>query len=409
MADDERMPDPELFSKGPLRLAARLLGPGDLRADEAQLNWLREYAQTGDPVADAVVAMINSMPRGEGRALFERALTEGIGSIEDPPPALSDFFRDAAATPYWVDFGRIDRGARAITRTGLLGMFPLGDMSLMGGYLASRAVKTLVGTGDLEHTAARRLAETGSWWIDITTPGALRRGGAGEQAALRVRLVHAHVRDAMNRREDWDYEAWDRPVNQVQTVGTLLLFSLVFLLGTQMLGIRYSDAERADVMHLWRYVGWLMGVDEGLLPAGVDDGWRLLWLLAATEFIPDDDSKRLAKALLSEHGNLGTGLGPLAGVVGGVNLRVHAAISRMLIGGTNADILGLPRSRVTQAAVLGFSAATFAVETARRRVPGATRLQERLGRFTRNILLSQADRMPDVDRGYTRPMAQDAA
>lgn len=404
MTDDDRLPDPELFATGPLRRAMQSSAGGDLRADAAQLARLRRFAQADDPRADAVVAMMHALPRGEGRALFEQALTSGIASIGDPPAPLADFFHDVEATPYWVDFARIDRGARTIIRTGLLGMFPLGDMSLMGGYLASRAVKTLVGTGDLEHTAARRLAETASWWIDVTTPGALRPNGTGAQAALRIRLVHAFVRDAMNRRDDWDYDAWDRPVNQVQTVGTLLLFSLVFLVGTQLLGIRYTPQEREDVMHLWRYVGWLMGVDDELLPANESDAWRLLWLLAATEFIPDDDSRRLAKALLAQNAGIGAGLGPLSGVVGSASVSLHAAISRMLLGSSNADYLGLPHNRLTDAAVRGIAAVTFAAETARMRLPGATLLQRKVGELTRSRYLAQVSKMLPLDRSYSRPL-----
>ncbi|MPY79187.1 MAG: DUF2236 domain-containing protein [Actinophytocola sp.] len=404
MTDHERLPDPELFATGRLQRAVRLAGNRDLRADAAQLARLRQFAQADDPLADAVVAMIHAMPRGEGRKLFEQALADGIDSIDNPPEPLADFFRDVEATPYWVDFDRIDNGARSIIRTGLLGMFPLGDMSLMGGYLASRAVKTLVSTGDLEHTAARRLAETASWWIDVTTPGSLRPQGEGMRAALRIRLVHAFVRDAMNRRDDWDYDAWDRPVNQVQTVGTLLLFSLVFLLGTQLLGIRYTLREREDVMHLWRYVGWLMGVDDELLPGSEADAWRLLWLLATTEFIPDEDSKRLANALLAQNANIGAGLGPLSGVVGSASVSLHAAISRMLIGSSNADYLGLPRNRLTDAAVRGIAAATFVTETARMRVPGATRLQQKIGELTRSRYLAQVSKMLPLDRSYSRSM-----
>lgn len=400
----ERLPDPELFTRGPLRLAARLLGTGDLRADGAQLRRLRTFAQADDPLADAVVRMFAARPRRDGRALFERALAHGIAALNDPPDELWEFFHEVERTPYWVDIDRIERGARTITRTGLVGMIPLGDMSLMGGYLASRAVKTLVGTGDLEHTAARRLAETATWWIDITTPGALRPGETGYACALRVRLVHAHVRSAMNRRDDWDYAAWDRPVNQVQTAGTLLLFSLVFLLGTQLLGVRYTRREREDVLHLWRYVGWLMGVDDELLPGGEDDAWRLMWLLAATEFIPDEDSKRLAKVLLEQNADIGRRLGPLSGVVGKAAVSVHASISRMLLGKSNADYLGLPNHRITSAAVLGLAAANFAAETARRRLPGATVLQERLGALSRKQYLAQVRKAMPLEGDHRRAM-----
>lgn len=404
--EPERVPDPELFSRGPLRMATRLLRVGDLRADGQQLQRLRAFAQAEDPLADAVVARLRREP--QARELFERGLRRGVEAIPEAPDELWEFFHEVERTPYWVDLESIDRGARTIIRTGLVGMIPLGDMSLMGGYLASRAVKTLVGTGDLEHAAARRLAETATWWIDVTTPGALRPHADGYAAALRVRLLHAHVRAAMNRRDDWDYVAWDRPVNQVQTAGTLLLFSQVFLLGTQMLGVRYTQRERDDVLHLWRYVGWLMGVDDELLPANEHDAWRLLWLLAATEFIPDEDSRRLATVLLEQNALIGQGLGPLSRPVGSAAVHLHAAVSRMLLGKSNADYLGLPTPRLASAAIVGLAAANFAAETARRRLPGATAMQERVGRLVRRQYLAQVRKAMPLDRSYSPPTRVEA-
>lgn len=401
---NDRLPDPELFRQGGLRFAAKMFGPGDLRATGQQVGWLRRFAQAEDPLADDVVAMVRRLPAGEGRVLFEQALTQGVDSLDDPPPELAAFFRAVDATPYWVDHARLERGARAITRTGLLGLFPLGDMSLMGGYLASRATKSLVGTGAIERTASRRLVETATWWIDVTTPGALRPRAEGYASALRVRLVHAHVRAAMNRRDDWDYAAWDRPVNQVQTAGTLLLFSLVYVLGMQLLGVRYSDRERADILHLWRYVGWLMGVDEELLPAEEEDAWRLLWLLATTEFIPDDDSRRLAAALLESHADVGRGRGVAGKVLSHVSVRVHSSISRLVLGKANADFLGLPNDPVAQGAVLAAAAANFAAETVRQWVPGATILQERIGSAGRRQYAARLGKIFRTDPTYARHM-----
>lgn len=401
---DERLPDPELFRHGAFRLANKLWVDGDLRAQASQVRWLREFAQVEDPLADAVVALFHELPKGAGRGLFERALAEGIDSLPDPPAPLVAFFRSVESTPYWVDADRVDRGARAIVRTGLLGLFPLGDMSLMGGYLASRATKALVGTGEIEYLASRRLVETATWWIDVTTPGNLGRGEPGYASALRVRLVHAHVRAAMNDRADWDYDAWDRPVNQVQTTGTLLLFSLVFVFGTQLLGVRYSERERGDILHLWRYVGWLMGIDEELLPATEEDAWRLLWLLAVTEFEPDDDSRRLAGALLRSHEGVGPGRGAIGKVLSHVSVRVHSSISRLVLGKTNADFLELPNDPVAQGAVLVAAAANFAVETVRRRVPGATMVAERVGRAGRELYVARLGRIFDTDRSYGRHM-----
>ncbi len=50
-----------------------------------------------------------------------------------------------------------------------------------------------------------------------------------------------------------------------------------------------------------------MGVDEALLPATETDGWRLFWLMAATELDPDEDSRTLADALTRSSGLAATG------------------------------------------------------------------------------------------------------
>ncbi|MFF0149534.1 uncharacterized protein DUF2236 [Amycolatopsis sulphurea] len=385
-----------LFRQGAFGLVARARGGSARKVDEAQIVRLREFAQRQDRLADDVVEWL---PRDRrGRELVNRALAEGIGRVEQAPDELRAFFTHVEGTPYWVDAERLDRGARAITRAGLLGLFPLGDLSLMGGYFASRATKSLVGTGEIEHRTVHRLFETAAWWIDVTTPGALVRHGEGYQAALRIRLVHAQVRRAMNRRADWDYESWDRPVNEVQSAGTLLLFSLVYLAGAELLGVRYSAQERADVLHLWRYVGWLVGVPGELLPADEDDAWRLLWLLAATEFIPDDDTKRLAKALVASHTAIGNGRGAAGWVLAQVNVRVHASISRLVLGRANADYLGLPDDPIAQTAVVLGAGANFVAETVRPFVPGATALQERLGDLGRRRYRQRLNELMGRDR-----------
>src|SRR5690242_16445975 len=127
------MDEPELFGQGGFRLGKWLFIEGDIRGDERQVARLREFAQVQDQRADDVVAWMARQPKGQGRRLFEDALKTGNAASEP----LKAFFEQVNAKPYWVDDERLDRGAKAITRAGLLGLFPLGDMSLMGGYLAS--------------------------------------------------------------------------------------------------------------------------------------------------------------------------------------------------------------------------------------------------------------------------------
>jgi hypothetical protein len=278
-------------------------------------------------------------------------------------------------------------------RTGLVGIgLALPGLALTGGYLASKADKPLVRTGDLRRMAPRRLNETATWYVDVTSPGGLDRFAPGFTGTLRVRLMHAMVRAAMNRRADWDYGGWDTPVNQVQLAGTLMLFSLANLAGCQAMGVHFSDRERNAVFHFWRYVGLLMGVHPELVPTCEEDTWRLFWLEADTEFLPDGDSMRLAQAL---HGDRGEGRA--------VELaRAYlSSYSRLILGKSNADRLGLTDNKALQAAVLA-SAAVNRVLEYRHLIPGMTWLSEELGQRARIGLVSRGLTETGGDRSYRR-------
>ena len=67
MSVDERLPEPEVLRTGGFRLATRLYAPGDVRGTRRQLDAFREYAQTADPLADDLVALIERLPDGDER------------------------------------------------------------------------------------------------------------------------------------------------------------------------------------------------------------------------------------------------------------------------------------------------------------------------------------------------------
>ncbi|KIA60713.1 oxygenase MpaB family protein [Nocardia vulneris] len=401
--DNQKLPTPQLFTEFPFKYAVPVLAPGDLSCTAAQRDSFRRFAQAGDSLADDVVAMFKRLPVGEGRRMFEIAVERGIDAVPDAPAELAAFFAQVEADPYWLDRDKIDRGARVVGRTSVWGGIAMGMFALMGGYLASRADKTLVGTGDLDAMAPRRLAETTQWWLDVTTPGGLARNAVGYKSVLRVRLMHALVRAGMNRRPDWDYDAWDHPVNQVLTVGTLGLFSMANLVGAQALGLRFSPREKDAVFQLWRYVGFLLGIDQEILPTCETDTWRAFWILADTEFIPDADSQRLAQALIPAAGGLfiDNTTAPRR-AVRAVLTSYMVAYSRIILGRSNADFLGLPDSRFFQSAVLATAVVNGALEVPRRFLPGATRFSENLGARVRTRLVRGSIARNGGDRTYAR-------
>jgi hypothetical protein len=250
IARTERLPDPPLLTEFPFTFVTRLLAPGDIRATAGQRDAYLRYTRMGDPAADAVAEMIRRFPTGQGRRMFETAVEKGITAVENPPDELVAFFAQVDAVPYWVDPDQLDLACRVIARTGVLaGFTSLSMAALMGGYLASRVVKTLVRTGNLDRMAPRRIAETTAWFTEVTTPAGLQRFAPGFKSTIRVRLMHAMVRAAMTRRTDWDFAAWDHPVNQSTLAGTIMLFAVANVTGSQALGMHFSHREKDAVYH----------------------------------------------------------------------------------------------------------------------------------------------------------------
>lgn len=254
----------------------------------------------GDRAMDTLLAWMYQAGVGPARGLFEQALEHGIGSLEEAPAPLREFFAEVDAEPEWLDWELLERGIRFTHRTGLVGPFILRDFALMGGYLLSGFNQALVLTGALNKGAGRRIAETGKWWLDCTEPGGLRRFGDGFKTTLRVRLIHALVRRNLPNRPEWDNHKWGLPVNQIDMVATYLAFCVVMLFGVRAMGIPVSRADSRAVMHLWKYAGWLMGVDEDWLVDGEREGLVLLYQTYTTQSPPDWTSKELGRALAQE-------------------------------------------------------------------------------------------------------------
>ena len=176
--------------------------------------------------------------------------------------------------------------------------------SLLGGYRTSAALEPLVRTGRLTgDETLRRIGETTAWWRGVTAPGGLEPGADGWRLALHVRVMHAFVNDHLEKDPTWPWERLGVPINQYDQASTLGVFSTSFLLHARLLGVRVSRADSAAIMHLWSYVGWLMGVDPAWLPRTERVGRRLLYHFLSYDPAPDENSQALATALLDMFGS----------------------------------------------------------------------------------------------------------
>jgi hypothetical protein len=340
-----------------------------------RVDRLGPYLLTVDPLADAVVEALADQPARIGSTLVDRLLSEGPEAVPEAPAALRDLHEFAREVPPWVDWETIERGGRLLRRAAVLGGMVLGARALVLGYASPGGNKPLVLSGRLREQAARRLNETSRFVQAVTSAGGLRPGGDGVLITLKVRLMHAQVRRMILASGRWRSELWGAPINQHDMVATTLLFSLITLDGLRLLGLHITPEEADDYMHLWRYVGHLIGVVPELLPAGEREAERLVSLIHVTQGPPDDDSRALVHALL--HSGEQTGSTEQRGRARRFRSLVEG-VCRGLVGETLADQLAVPRT-AWSTAVTAIRTMTSGLELARRRSPALEEQMVRLG------------------------------
>lgn len=298
----------------------------------------------GDPPADALVAWMQQVGLGAGRAVVEGALKRGEAAADDAslPAAVRAYIQALWATPSWLDPVRAARGARVLQATGLHGMRVLRDAGLMAGYQASAINQPLLLTGALHRGAQRRVGETTAWWLACTADGGMAPGAPGFMATARVRLMHAMVRANLMRSPKWQAEDWGLPINQVDMQATYLAFSVVQLLALRTTGVWLSRVQGDDVMHLWRHIGWLMGVQPEWLCDDEAQGRVRLYHNLLSQAPPDASSAALAQALADEP--LARLYPNLAGLRGRVNRARHLSLVRWFVGAEGMQRLGLGRA-----------------------------------------------------------------
>ena len=267
----------------------------------AEWERLQAALVQGDPAMDRLVDWLFEAGPRSAKPLFDQALHHGIASVPNPPAPLRDFFAHLETPPDWLQRELLEEGVKAAHIGGKVGFFVLRDLALMGGYAYFNSMnQTLAGSGSLRKDTALRLGETGKWLSDVTEPGGLERFGPGFITTVRVRLVHALVRRNLQNKPGWDTAKWGLPINQVDMTATYLAFGPVTLTGSRLFGVPVRSSQSRAFMHLWRYIGWLMGVDEPWLAQSETDGLRKLYHCFLTHRLPDDKIRQLGEALRAE-------------------------------------------------------------------------------------------------------------
>ena len=229
-----------------------------------------------------------------------QSLHGNSSNIELPEDYLA-LKNQLSTVPEWVNFDLIREASELSQRSGLTGLLVLRNFALLGGYYFANLTKPLVATGSLEKGAVHRLYNTLSFWVDVSRTSA----NAQElrlNASLRTRLVHSASRLMIQQKQpNWDQEKYGIPINFADMIATNIAFTVYYLHGLQKLNFDFSEKEEEGIFHLWKYVTWLLGVPEKLIPNNKTEALHFFYFWTQYQFSPDENSLKLTDSLLHEN------------------------------------------------------------------------------------------------------------
>ena len=180
---------------------------------------------------------------------------------------LLELWNQVNTVPEWVDWEQISRGQEVFYRYGGATLTGLAYQSLLGGMGANRVVEVLARTGGFSVKVARhRLFETTQHILECTKSlDSIKPGGAGFASSLRVRLLHAAVRQRIMKLEQsrpgyYNVEKYGIPINDLDCVATIGTFSATIIwLSLPRQGIWLRQQEIEDYIALWRLIAHYTG------------------------------------------------------------------------------------------------------------------------------------------------------
>lgn len=257
---------------------------------------LTPFRQLGDPAADALVAAVAQQTGREGLTVFMRFLGDLKNvSLAEQLPEVVHFFEQQGHLPPWTDPQKMAKGMAFFWKYETEIALLLGCYSLPYCYAAANGAQVLWLTERIKKDTYKRLEETGEFVFEIMQERDWRNG-RNLIKVLKIRLMHAVVRYFTSHHAQWNI-AWGLPINQEDMAGTNLAFSYIVIRGLRKMNVKTSIEEEESYLHFWDIIGYLLGVNERLLPVDLREAYHLDRAIYRRQFKPSAAGKGLTQAL----------------------------------------------------------------------------------------------------------------
>ncbi len=314
----------------------------DPLADQTIADILGDWP-AGDVAADAPQwARIDTVNRLFGEWTDNASLVnwtaQGDGVDDAMAKALHRYVQAAQVLPPWADAHKIRLAEKLFMDHGALSCILLFCASLPECYVIPDLSSVLHTSGQLEQNAEYRIRSTAAMIFPVMMHGGLGQPGAGVAQVLKVRLIHATIRNLILHgspqsaveqllagggghiapqtpllkggrqamfqalyARGWNLKGDGLPCNQEELAYTLLTFGYVFLRSLRRLGIGLPARDEEAYLHAWNVVGHILGIDQTLMVDTMDQAKTLMARMQArgrAEPVTPDPRPALGQALM---------------------------------------------------------------------------------------------------------------
>jgi ER-bound oxygenase mpaB/B'/Rubber oxygenase, catalytic domain len=243
---------------------------------------------------------------------------------------LEAYVQAARVLPDWADAQKIERAETLFIEYGVLSCLLLFCASLPECYVLPDLADVLHIAGQLEKHTEYRVRSTAAMIFPVMMRGGLTASdGAGVSQVLKVRLIHATIRNLILRgnpeaavrllsengeaasviapltfTEDnadmhhalfahgWDIGGDELPCNQEELAYTLLTFNFVFLRGLRTLGLALPPEDEDAYLHCWNVMAHVLGVERSLMPQDMVEAEKMFCDMQARGRADTDQYKK---------------------------------------------------------------------------------------------------------------------
>jgi hypothetical protein len=294
-------------------VVARIVGDWSVLAPDASAQDLRSaHGKAWSRLAQAT-RLLEQLGDNGSLATWSPRADAGVDS--DIAAVVQDYVRAQQVLPSWARRETLRQAEALFMDHGPLSCILLFCASLPECYVLPDLSAVLHRAGQLEQRTEYRIRSTAAMIFPVMMKGGLGEDrGTGRAQVLKVRLIHATIRNLILRQRPSDavaalgdgrrragagvvpphaalqggqsmHEAmfaagWKLgedgvPCNQEELAYTLLTFSYVFLRSMRQLGLGLSTREEEAFLHCWNVTASILGVREDLMAHTMPDARNL--------------------------------------------------------------------------------------------------------------------------------------